>query len=77
MPLLPLFFIVFGMAGFINGLMKVTGIKREDISKDSKWDKKHLSPETRYFIGRYYAGFQGVVGGVAAIALGLILLWSH
>ncbi len=40
-------------------------------------DKKLLSKETRYFIGRYYAGFQATIAGLGAIALGLIIYFGH
>jgi hypothetical protein len=72
-----LFLILIGAAMLIHGIRKITGLVREDISKDSEMDKKLLSKETRYFIGRYYAGFQATIAGLGAIALGLIIYFAH
>ncbi len=71
-----MFFIVLGVAMFIHGVLKVTGIVKEDISKDSNFDKKVFSEKNRYFLGRYHAGFQAIIAGLGAIALGLIIYFS-
>jgi hypothetical protein len=36
-------------------------------------DKRLFSDKNRYFIGRYWAGVQGIIAGIGAIGLGLIL----
>jgi hypothetical protein len=41
---------------------------------DSEMDKRLMSKETRYFMGRYYAGIQFMGAGLGAVLLGLILL---
>lgn len=72
-----IFFIIFGIVSFVYGILKITGIKKEDITKDSELDKKFFSKETRYFIGRYYASFGFITAGLGAISLGFILYFSH
>jgi hypothetical protein len=57
--------------------LSVLGRTKQDLSKDTELDKKIFSEKSRYFIGRYYAGFQFVIAGLGAIALGLIILFSH
>ena len=68
-------FIILGFTGLIYGVLKISGIKKEDISKDSELDKKLLSEKSRYFIGRYWVGSQSVIIGIGAIILGLILYY--
>jgi hypothetical protein len=65
--------VVIGVACLIYGVVKVTGIKPEDTSKDSDLDKKLMSEKTRYFIGRYWAGAKLITAGLGAIALGVAL----
>jgi uncharacterized membrane protein YphA (DoxX/SURF4 family) len=78
MSLLLVFVLIFvGVAMLVHGVLKITGLVKEDISKDSDLDKKIFSARSRYFIGRYYAGFQAVIAGLGAIALGLIIYFSH
>jgi len=62
-----------GVISFFYGLFSVFGIIKEDTSKDSEMDKKLLSEETRYFIGRYYAGSQFIMVGIGTVVLGYIL----
>lgn len=71
-----IFLITVGIISLIYGFLSVFGRIKEDISKDSEMDKKLFSKKTRYFIGRYYAGFQFIIAGFGAIALGLILYFS-
>jgi hypothetical protein len=66
--------ILFGLIIFTHGVLKVSGIVKEDVTKDSELDKKMLSEKNRYFIGRYYAGSQAIIAGLGAILLGLILI---
>lgn len=73
---MPVFLIAIGVVSLIYGLLKITGLKREDTSKDTEFDKKALSEKSRYFLGRYYAGIQGIIGGMGLIVLGLILYLS-
>ena len=69
-------FIIGGVLSFVYGTLTVLGFTNNDISKDSDMDKKLLSKDTRYFVGRYYSGF-GLMGtGVAAALLGWILYVS-
>jgi hypothetical protein len=69
--------VVGGIASLVYGTLTVLGVTNNDLSKDSDLDKKLLSENTRYFIGRYYAGFQFIIGGLGAIALGLIIYFGH
>lgn len=69
--------IILGFTGLIYGVLKISDIKKEDISRDSDLDKKLLSEKSRYFLGRYWLGFQSIIVGVAAITLGLILYLSQ
>ena len=71
-----LIFIVIGIIMFVYGVLRVTGIKMRDISKDSEFDKKFLSEKNRYFITRYWAGSMLMIAGFGAMALGLILYFS-
>jgi hypothetical protein len=68
-----LLLIVIGVACLIYGILKLTGIKAEDASKDSDLDKRLISERTRYFIGRYWAGAKLITAGLGAIALGVAL----
>ena len=68
-----IFLVVGGIASLIYGALTVCGFTNNDISKDCDTDKKLLSEETRYFMGRYYSGFGLMATGAGAIALGLIL----
>jgi hypothetical protein len=65
--------VIVGVLSFTYGTMIALGIIRTDIHKDSKADEELLSENNRYFIGRYWAGFQGMIAGVGFIALGLAL----
>lgn len=76
MNMLAIFFVIIGVTMFLHGILKMAGIVKEDISKDSEFDKKHLSEKSRYFIGRYWAGSQAIIAGIGAIGLGLILYFS-
>ena len=44
-----------------------------DIDHDSVLDKKLLSPYTRYWIGRYYSGFQLLGAGIGILLLAAFL----
>jgi hypothetical protein len=44
-----------------------------DIDHDSALDKKLLSPYTRYWIGRYYSGFQLLGSGIGILLLAAFL----
>ena len=72
-----LILVIGGVAGLIYGTLTVLGFTKNDISNNSDWDKKFLSESTRYFMGRYYAGFGLMATGVGAIVLGLILHFSR
>jgi uncharacterized membrane protein YfcA len=43
--------------------------KSPDIEHDSTLSKQFLSPYTRYWIGRYYAGLAGIGAGFAFLVL--------
>jgi hypothetical protein len=66
-----------GVVGLVYGTLTVLGITNNDLSKDSDLDKTSLSERSRYFLGRYYAGFKFITAGLGAIALGLIIYFSH
>jgi hypothetical protein len=68
--------IIGGIGSVIYGILSVLGRTNNDISKDSELDKKLLSEKSRYFMHRYYAGFQAIMAGACAIALGLIIHFS-
>jgi branched-subunit amino acid permease len=68
-----LLIIIIGVLAFVYGTLTVLGIIKTDVRSDSTADKKLLSEKNRYFIGRYWAGFQGIIAGVGFIALGLAL----
>jgi hypothetical protein len=72
-----IFLILAGIVSLIYGGLNILGLTKNDVSKDSEMDKKLMSEETRYFIGRYYAGIQFMGAGLGAIALGLIIHFSH
>jgi hypothetical protein len=65
--------IIIGVFAFIYGALTALGVINPDVRSDSAADKKLLSENHRYFIGRYWAGFQGMIAGVGFIALGLAL----
>jgi hypothetical protein len=71
--MLSLLFIIIGVLSFMYGASTVLGIINSDVRSDSAADKKLLSEKNRYFIGRYWAGFQGMIAGVGFVALGLVL----
>lgn len=71
-----IFFIVVGIAGVLYGALTFFGHIKTDVSRSSEMDKKLLSEKNRYFIGRYLSGFQFVIAGLGAIALGIILYIS-
>ncbi len=66
-----------GIASLVYGTLTVLGVTNNDLSKDSDFDKKLLSEKSRYFLGRYYTGFKFITAGLGAIALGLIIYFSH
>jgi hypothetical protein len=68
--------IVIGAIIFIYGILKFAGFIKEDLSKDSEFDKKFLSKKNRYFVGRYWAGSMFITAGLGAMAFGLILYFS-
>jgi hypothetical protein len=72
-----IFLILAGTVSFTYGLLNILGLTKTYVSKDSDMDKKLMSEETRYFIGRYFAGIQLTAAGLGAIALGLIIYFSH
>jgi hypothetical protein len=74
---MPVLLVILGIISATYGLLNVLGRTKQDLSKDSTIDKKLFSAYTRYFIGRYYAGIQFMLAGLGAIALGLIILFSH
>jgi hypothetical protein len=69
-----IFLILAGIVSFIYGVLNILGLTNNDVSKDSEMDKRLMSKETRYFMGRYYAGIQFVGAGLGAVLLGLIFL---
>ena len=69
--------VVGGIASLVYGTMTVLGVTNNDLSKDSDLDNKLLSEKSRYFLGRYYTGFKFITAGAGAIALGLIIYFSH
>jgi len=71
--MLGIVFMVIGVIALAYGALTVLGIINTDTQRDSEMDKKMLSEKNRYFIGRYWAGFQGVIAGVGFIALGVAL----
>jgi hypothetical protein len=72
-----IFLVVAGIGSLIYGLLNILGLTKTDVSKDSDMDKKLMSEETRYFLGRYYTGFKFISAGAGAIALGLIIYFGH
>jgi hypothetical protein len=68
--------VVIGASISIYGILKFTGAVKEDLSKDSEFDKKFLSERHQYFVGRYWAGSMFIIAGFGAMALGLILWFS-
>jgi branched-subunit amino acid permease len=68
-----MFIIIVGVLAFLYGALTVLGIIHAEVHNDSTADKKLLSETNRCFIGRYWAGFQGVIAGAGFIALGLAL----
>ena len=69
--------VVGGIASLVYGILTVLGVTNNDLSKDSDLDKNLLSEKSRYFLGRYYTGFKFISAGAGAIALGLIIYFSH
>src|SRR5216684_3697860 len=65
-----------GIASLVYGTLTVLGVTN-DLSRDSDLDKKLLSERSRYFLGRYYTGFEFITAGLGAFALGLIIYFSH
>ena len=76
MNILSIILIIAGVACFIYGLLIVLGIVKTDTSKDLESDKKVLSEKTRYQIGRYLGGTQGIIGGLGLILFGFILYFA-
>jgi len=79
MKIFSLILIIGGVAAFVYGLLVFFGVIKTDVTKDSEMDKKifRLSDKTRYFIGRYYAGIQGIIGGLGLVLLGIILFLNE
>ena len=48
-----------------------------DIERDTALSKKLFSPYTRYWIGRYHSGFNGLTAGVGLIVLAAILYFGQ
>jgi hypothetical protein len=71
--MLGILFIAIGAIALVYGALTVLGIVGTDTHKDSEFDKKLFSDKNRYFIGRYWAGLQGVIAGIGFIALGAAL----
>ena len=69
--------VIGGIVSLAYGSLTILGITNNDLSKDSALDKKLLSEESRYFLGRYYTGFKFITAGLGAIALGFIVYFSH
>jgi uncharacterized membrane protein YfcA len=59
---------ILGLVMFISGVRTLLN-RSPDIDHDSVLSKKLISPYTRYWIGRYYAGLAGVGAGFAFIVL--------
>lgn len=66
-------FIIFGVVSLVYGIMTVAGRTKDDLSKDSEFDKRLFSKESRYGVHRYYGGFKAIIAGLGAIALGVIM----
>jgi hypothetical protein len=69
--------LIIGIVAFAYGFLTLVGIVKTDTSKDSEEDKKLLSQKSRYSIGRYWAGSQGVLGGAALILLYIFLHFAQ
>jgi hypothetical protein len=71
--------ILAGVAFFVWGLRIVFSRKFYEKSEnsrhfeDSSLDKQLLSPETRYFLGRYISGTQAIGAGLGLIFFGVLL----
>ena len=71
--------ILAGVALFVWGLRIVFSRKFYEKSEnsrhfeDSALDKRLLSPETRYFLGRYISGTQAIGAGLGLIFFGVLL----
>jgi hypothetical protein len=74
MKIFSLLLIVLGVVIFMYGILIVLGIVKTDIKQNAEMDKKllPLSDKTRYSIGRYLGGTQGIIGGLGLILLGVI-----
>jgi hypothetical protein len=57
---------------FVSGVRSLLN-RSPDLERDSFLSKKLLSPYTRYWIGRYYAGLTGIGACFAFLALAVIL----
>ena len=47
-----------------------------DIERDSALSKRLLAPYTRYWIGRYYAPFNGIVSGLLLIGVAALVYFA-
>jgi hypothetical protein len=59
---------ILGVIMFIGGVRTLLN-KSPDIDHDSALSNKLMSPYTRYWIGRYYAGLAGIGAGFAFLVL--------
>jgi hypothetical protein len=71
-----IFLIAAGIVSIIYGVLSILG-RTKNWAEDSALDKKLFSERSRYLLGRYYAGLRFVITGLGAIALGLIIHFSH
>lgn len=59
---------VLGIVMFVSGVRTLLN-RSPDLERDSFLSKRLLSPYTRYWIGRYYAGLAGIGAGFAFLVL--------
>jgi hypothetical protein len=71
--MLAFFLIVAGIIPLVYGTLTVLGFAKTDTGNASEMDRKLFSDYNRYFISRYWGGVQGIIAGIGAIVLGLIL----
>ena len=48
-----------------------------DVSRDTEFSKEMLSPYSRYWIGRYYGPFNGVMAGLLLIGFAVLVYLSE
>ena len=73
--ILVLLLIIIGVVFIITSIRTLLN-KLPDMEHDTALSKRLLSPYTRYWIGRYYAGFNGILAGVTLLAMAIILYLS-